>query len=229
MSMMDEMVVPVRPMSTIDANNFGESFLRKHFPEMLTVPQALDVARLVEDVLPSEGIRVYAERDLGSYGVTRFADADDSVEILLRVNLFDALFAVRDRNRFFAISTLVHEVAHGLRHMPQFLPAHKRAKQLGHRPDFGFTLHCRAQLKPYKDPEWQAHAIGGALVAPLSAINMLPSHSVSELAKVFGISVSNMQAQLKRLTSKGLVSERPLANPLGSRPRSSTRSGGPMR
>ena len=27
MSMMDEMVVPVRPMSTIDANNFGESFL----------------------------------------------------------------------------------------------------------------------------------------------------------------------------------------------------------
>lgn len=170
MSMMDEMVLPVRPMSLLDAINFGETFLARHFPSMLTRPQPLDVQRLVDEVLPGEEVHVYPHADLASHGVTRFADDDESVQILMRVNLYDALFDNGDRNRVFAVSTLVHETGHALRHMPQFLPAHRRAKELGRRPDFHGALHRRANLKAYEDPEWQAHAIGGVLVAPPSAI-----------------------------------------------------------
>jgi hypothetical protein len=209
MSMMDEMVPAVRPMSLSSAVAFGESFLRKHFPTMLTTPQPLDVERLTDKVLPSEGIRVYAEPHLASYGVTRFADNDDSIEILMRVNLYDALFDGDDRNRVFAVSTLVHETGHALQHMPQFRPAHLRAKKLGRQPNFHGALHRRAQLKAYEDPEWQAHAIGGVLVAPPSAIRRLPGHTIPELAQVFAVSVPNMQAHMKRLTSKGLVDMRP--------------------
>src|SRR5690606_27835526 len=133
------------------------------------------------------------------------ADDDDSVEILLQEHLYEALFEERDRNRVFAVSTLVHEVGHALRHMPQFLPAHRYAKQMGRRPDLNHALHRRANLKPYEDPEWQAFAIGSALAAPPAAIRMLPRHSLVDLAEVFGISVSNMQAHVKRLSNKGLI------------------------
>ena len=215
MSMMDEMVLPVRPMSLRDTILFGESFLSKHFPAMLTTPQALDVERLVDEVLPSEGARVYGDAHLVNYGVTRFADADDSVEILMRVNLYDALFDANDRNRVFAISTLVHETGHALRHMPQFRPAHLQAKELGRRQNFEHALHRRAHLKAYEDPEWQAHAIGGVLVAPPSAIRRLPQHSVPELAQVFGVSIPNMKAHMKRLVGQGLINTRPPIDPKG--------------
>lgn len=211
MPMMDEMVLPVRPMSLVETINLAEGFLQQHFPEMLVCPQPLNVVRLVDEVLPSEGIRVYPVADLPDYGVTQFAVADDSVEILLRENLYDALFNPNDSNRVFAISTLVHETGHGLKHMPQFLSAHRQAKATGCRPNVHHVLHRRANLKAYEDPEWQAHAIGGALVAPPSAIRMLPRHSVAELAGVFGVSVLNMKAHMKRLVSKGLVTMRPLA------------------
>lgn len=214
MSMMDEMVLPVLPMSLSHTVVFGECFLAKHFPEMLQRPQALDVERLVDEVLPREGTRVYPVRDMESHGVTKFNEDDDSVIIELREVLYEALFDPYDRSRVFALSTLVHEVAHALRHMPQFLEAHLLAKQRGRRPDLNFALHRRANLKAYEDPEWQAYRIGSVLVAPPTAIRMLPNHSVSELAEVFEISVSNMQAHMKRLAEKGFVNMKP---PVGTK------------
>lgn len=209
MSMMDEMVLPVRGMSLVDTIRVANTFHARHFPEMLVQPQPLNIERLVDEVLPSEGIHVYPTPHLADYGVTIFAD-DNSVEILMQVKLYDALFNSADSNRVFAYSTLLHETGHGLQHMPQFLDAHLLAKETGRRPDFHHALHRRSNLQAYEDPEWQAHAIGGALAAPPSAINRLPGHSVTELARVFAVSVPNMQAHMKRLVSKGVVATRPL-------------------
>lgn len=57
----------------------------------------------------------------------------------------------------------------------------------------------RDSLKPYEDPEWQAWALAGCVVAPRKMIEAAPASSVTELADLFGVSEGMMKSHLKRL------------------------------
>ena len=57
----------------------------------------------------------------------------------------------------------------------------------------------RKTLHAYEDVEWQAWAIGSAIVAPVSAIRRLPRADLSEMARVFNVTNSMLANHLRRL------------------------------
>jgi hypothetical protein len=55
------------------------------------------------------------------------------------------------------------------------------------------------KLKPYEDPEWQANAFGGELLAPSYLISGM---SVDEVSRKCGVSTCAAQVQLKAACQK---------------------------
>ena len=92
------------------------------------------------------------------------------------------------------IESYAHELAHAILHVPRI----RRIRAL-RLERILLSRMRRAELKPYLDPEWQAFALGGCILAPREAISLLPGTALAELARVFGTSESLMWMHLKRL------------------------------
>jgi hypothetical protein len=57
----------------------------------------------------------------------------------------------------------------------------------------------RDAIKAFLDPEWQAWALAGAIVAPRRTITLVGNLDPCVLAEVYGMSVDFMRSHLKRL------------------------------
>lgn len=99
--------------------------------------------------------------------------------IKIREDIYEGAVAGNGRDRF----TIAHEIGHYFLHKKE-------------RVSFARSLGAAEKLPAFKDPEWQASAFAGELLAPPHIIRDL---SVFEVMKYCGISQDAAQKQLKSI------------------------------
>lgn len=97
--------------------------------------------------------------------------------IMIREDVYEGAVKGNARDRF----TLAHEVGHYFLHRKE-------------RVSFARNLGTAEKLQPFRDPEWQANAFAGELLAPPHIIKNM---SVFEVMRYCGISAQAAQVQLK--------------------------------
>lgn len=165
----------------------------------LSDPQPINIALLFEIELPRlfssletslenlpSGIEGYTE-------VLENGDAQSAVSLSLYE---EAQWDLNTRRRL--RSTLGHECGHIICHVPQW-----RKATLTVRSDQkkGIALVNRKDILVFQDPEWQAHALSGALLMPASAVvrALGKRWSQSDLADAFDVHPAFVRARLKAL------------------------------
>lgn len=114
--------------------------------------------------------------DMGScYGITY----PEEHLIALREDVYERASVGVPRDRF----TIAHEIAHYLLHNPKTVSF---ARSNGHE-----------RVPPYLDPEWQANAFAGELLAPPHIIKDMSS--VTEIEERCGVSRKVAEIQLRKL------------------------------
>lgn len=173
----------------------AEAALEEYAPEVFEGPQPLDVADLVDYVLPTYGIHVVpatsAELD-GAEGLTS-PEGTKSVDILVSAEQFEALEDRGPRgNR--ARATVCHELGHAILHVPII----RRRLNSPLAPLLLKRVSPRS-VPAYEDAEWQAWAFAGAILMPRRALAQLDSLSPEYVASLFNVSENLAINHLRRL------------------------------
>jgi hypothetical protein len=195
----DEEVPPVPPLSMSAIEDVGEQLLEELVPAALREPTSIDLADWAEHKLGQYGIFVYPASSLelrDRLGATDPSDhhGDGSIQILIEEEHYDSLLG-GGRVAHRARGTVLHELGHCVLHVPV---VRERMKS----PHSAALLSRRVRrdsIPPFKDPEWQAWALGGCIVAPRRTILMTSTVDPLELGEIFGISTAFMKAHLTRL------------------------------
>lgn len=185
----------VPPLSTAVIEELAESFLAEVAPEVLQTPTSLNVVGLVEDILPQYLIHVVpaSSVELGPRHAVCDPGGTDEINILIEEGLWEALFDGGYKANF-ARSTVTHEVAHAILHVPHI----RRVRDL---PGQKHLLNrvSRGELKPFNDSEWQAHALGACMLVPRRTLQTLKGTSLSALASRYEVSTSLLGSHMRRL------------------------------
>lgn len=158
--------VAVEPMSRKSIRE-----LVKQFRVIFQVENVLyfPIVQFIEWVLPEIGLNYeyVSVQEMGdAYGVTHTRKGI----MKIREDVYERAIQGNPRDRF----TLCHELGHFLMHSPD-------------RVDF-----ARGDVPSYMDPEWQANAFAGELMAPYSLVKDM---SVVEIADKCGMSLMAAQVQ----------------------------------
>jgi Zn-dependent peptidase ImmA (M78 family) len=91
--------------------------------------------------------------------------------------------------------TIVHEAGHGILHRAQI------RRQLS---DGRLTMHRRACVAPYLDPEWQANTFASAVLTPAAMARQVAEERpawqrVMTFQRVFDVSAQAAEVRLKTL------------------------------
>jgi Zn-dependent peptidase ImmA (M78 family) len=187
-----ETVIAMPPLSLKYLEALGETVVSTFQPEALFTPQPIKVREWIDDLLPRFGIHVMpaSYEELGERVAVTYAAADAESEILVSPWIYDNL--ADEERPHFARSTVIHELAHAILHVPL----------LRSRPDGSGELTTRLdrrRLAEASDPEWQAWALAGAILMPRRTIAMLPERSPHSVADVFFVSQKFAEVRLERL------------------------------
>ena len=168
-------------------------------PEMLKRPGAVDVECLFELQLPQiipnleTGFRRLRP---GVEGLTNVAHGGRATSF---VSMDHAEAAVGNRTaerrlRF----TTAHETSHAFLHVPQF---RKMAKTYESQQGGRIVTVKRSDLPAFKDPEWQANYLAGAILMPKSSISALMKDGATfeEMLDVFEVNRSALETRLNKI------------------------------
>jgi hypothetical protein len=191
----DHIVTQVAPLSMAQIEAIALETLEQNAPGVVGNAEPLDVASLVDYVLPKRGIHFAPVQDhhLGDNWAFAQCEGDegDPVEILVRKSEWEKLFA-GGRKAHHARGTFMHELGHAILHVPQI----RQRRALGH----GMPRQMRvSEIKWYRNAEWQAYAFGGCMLASRKSIEAAELRTVSALALTFNTSEDLMRLHLKRL------------------------------
>jgi hypothetical protein len=197
--LLHEQVIPMPPVSLGVLERVAQHVIAELFPGETIGPGDFDVLRLVDEVLPNKhGIDVYpvsqVELGWGCEGATDWESNPITIRIL--EEQWHAL-AEGGRRANRARSTVVHELAHVILHV-QFL---RDAQKVQTREALLNRRTPRGSLKPFVDPEWQAHALCGAILAPRRHIEdlMAKGYGVDAMADALKVSTAFLASRLRRL------------------------------
>jgi hypothetical protein len=187
--------MPAISMALIE--DIGEQTLEIIQPEALREPTRIDFAEWAEHRLGDFKIFVSpasVQEMRGRLGVTDPTDRGDGViEILMEASHYDDLLR-GGRRAHQARGTVVHEVGHTILHVPVM----RRRIIAGNTALLNRKVR-RDAIKPYRDPEWQAWALGGVIAAPRRTILQAGTLDPDDLAEIFGMSSRFMELHLERL------------------------------
>ncbi len=158
--------VSVEPMSRKSIREFAKG-LRNLFGLEKTL--YFPIVQFIEWILPEMGLdyEYVSAAEMGdAYGVTYTRKGI----MQIREDVYERAINGNPRDRF----TLCHELGHFLMHSPE-------------RVSF-----ARGDVPTYMDPEWQANAFAGELMAPYDLVKGMSS---SEIASKCGMSVMAAQVQ----------------------------------
>lgn len=158
--------VSVEPMSRKEIRKFA-----KKFREIFGLEKELyfPIVQFIEWVLPELGLdyEYVSVQEMGNaYGVTHTRKGI----MKIREDVYEGAICGNPRDRF----TLCHELGHFLMHSPD-------------RVTF-----ARGDVPAYMDPEWQANAFAGELMAPY---NLVRDIDASEISRKCGMSFMAAQVQ----------------------------------
>lgn len=192
-----EPVVRMPPMAMATLEELSAGFLEEVAPETLQRPMPIDLVRLVDERLPRHGIHVSPASSLELEDREGATDpsGEGEIEILILDDLYDRMM-VHDRRAFRPRSTILHEVAHAVLHVPVI----RRRRRMPNRTHLLNRIR-RCDLAPYEDPEWQAFALAGCLAVPRTTLTPLirQGYTVEQLSRTFGVSAKFIRSHLRRL------------------------------
>jgi hypothetical protein len=184
-------VPPVTPRSRRDIESRTDRLLQTYYPEHWSTPRPVPVLHLFEFILPKRYRIQTSVQERLPYGVEGVAyprNANGYPEIVLLERVYERADDGFGRDRF----TAAHECGHGLMHLTQI------NTQLvdGRVP----AMFRRQDIRPYLDPEWQAHVFAGAFLMPTAAVQAFVKSSGADPVLMAGtFQVSTIAAE-KRLT-----------------------------
>lgn len=135
----------------------------------------VDIVRVYEYILQNIGV-TFEVVDCASMGEKHGETLIGKNVIRIREDVYDRACKGFGRDRL----TMAHELGHLLLHNMKNLSLARNAKQ---------------KIPAYCDPEWQANAFAGELLAPYE---FLKGKSVEKIAENYGISISAAQVQRGR-------------------------------
>jgi Zn-dependent peptidase ImmA (M78 family) len=187
-----ETVIAMPPISLGYLETLGEAVVATFQPDALCGPQPIKVREWIDDLLPRFGIHVMpaSYEELGERVAVTYAAANAQSEILVSPWIYDNL--ADEERPHFARSTVIHELAHAILHVPLLRNRSEGSREITKRLD-------RRQLAEASDPEWQAWAMAGAILMPRRTIAMLPDRSPRSVADAFFVSQKFAEVRLERL------------------------------
>jgi len=187
-----ETVIAMPPLSLDYLEALGETVVGTFQPEALSRPQPIKVREWIDDLLPRFGIHVMpaSYEELGEHVAVTYAAADAESEILVSPWIYDNL--AEEERPHFARSTVIHELAHAILHVPLLRNHSDGRREIARRLE-------RRGLAEASDPEWQAWALAGAILMPRRTIAMLPDRSPRSVADAFFVSQKFAEVRLERL------------------------------
>lgn len=154
----NEYVFAVSPRGKLAIEADATEVLRLHNPRLLREPGRFDVLKFFEQVLPNfHGLDTGVEQL--SDGVEGQACPDGRV--LVSESTYSNACDGYGRARF----TIAHECYHGIRHREQI------RRVLLHRGEAVF--YRRADIPPFRDPEWQADRFAAGVLMPAAMVAKL--------------------------------------------------------
>jgi len=193
---LEEEVPPVNPLSIAVIEEVGRCFLEQLAPEMLQLPQPLDVLDLVDTRLPRFGIHVCpaTRAEIGDRAGATDPKGDSEVTILVSESVWDKLEEPAPISHY-AKTTVCHEIGHAILHVP-----------ILRRRLFRTNVLARVQrgsIPAYEDPEWQAWTFAGTILMPRVALRMLqkehPLLTPELVASIFGVSTDMARSHLRKM------------------------------
>lgn len=192
--LLSEDVIAVPPLSLRDIERRSAEV--RALLVSLTRPEgpALPWDALVDRHLPRAGLLFYpaSGAELRDCEAATDPSGETSIHILMRAELYEALTDPGPGgNR--ARATVAHELGHAVLHVPYI----RQQRQQGHEK--ALVRVTRAQLAPYRDPEWQAWAFAGCLLMPRGSLESMQGRSLVDVARVHGVSTQFAAAHCARL------------------------------
>jgi Zn-dependent peptidase ImmA (M78 family) len=191
-----ETVIMMPPLSLEYLETLGEAVVGTFQPEALSGPQPIKVREWIDDLLPRFGIHVMpaSYEELGERVAVTYGAANAQSEILVSPWIYDNL--ADEERPHFARSTVIHELAHAILHVPLLRDRSAGSREMAKRLE-------RRQLAEASDPEWQAWAMAGAILMPRRTIAMLADRSPRSVAEAFFVSQKFAEVRLERLAVLG--------------------------
>lgn len=204
MTSLFEQVVPVPPQSKNSIEKYARDFLLEAAPEHLQRPGRLDLAHLIDNVLPFKENEIHVipvdpddptdKLYLNNVEAMTEIPLDGSAtNILMREDQYDALYGGDDSLLNRARSTCAHELSHALLHVPFYQTLNMSHQQLC------LARKPRGQIQAFRDPEWQAWMLAGSLLAPRETIVQIRDMDLFSMSQVYGMSPIFLYKHLKRL------------------------------
>lgn len=193
---LSEEVPPVRPLSVAAIEELGSCFLEQLAPEVLAKPQALNVCKLIDTVLPHFGIHVApaSREELGNRAGATDPKGDDEINILVSESVWNNL----DESApicYFARTTVCHEIGHAVLHVPVL---RRRLLQTD-----SLARTQRGKLRAYEDPEWQAWAFAGSILIPSPTLKKLSDKNdgltLESVSETYDVSQQMARSHINRL------------------------------
>ncbi len=132
---------------------------------------------ILPKIIPGFSLVIETEAEMGNcHGLTY----PDQKIIKLREDVYNRAVDGSGRDRL----TAAHELFHLLQHGNENISFARMADE--------------AEIPAYRNPEWQATAFGGELLAP---VEMIKGMSDVDVAKMFGVSLAAARTQLKNSES----------------------------
>jgi Zn-dependent peptidase ImmA (M78 family) len=170
----------------------AEHLLHEFQPKVLTGDEPFLVERFVDLYLEElTGVKPdYRPLPPGIYGLT------DQNEMVIDLGLMED-----PHSRQFLHSTMGHEVAHAIYHVPILRKFGREQVFEQKTKDGEVRLYRRDDLKPYEDPEWQAWRFAAAVLMPRKVITemCLRGYDTFDLARHFQVNRIFVQRRLKQL------------------------------
>jgi hypothetical protein len=189
-------IPPVAPRSRAAIEGIAGRFLALAAPQCLQIPRPTPTVKIFDQLLPRFGFVAHVG-DLapGLEGITDCVER----EVILAPHVYQGMERGNGRCRFAA----AHEFGHVLMHAPEL------AARVGLKFVNGDSVRLarRSDIKPYRNPEWQADVFAAELLMPgrmvRLAVEHLPMHE--RLATVVKIFATSEQAARYRLQRLGLL------------------------
>jgi len=197
---LDEKVPPVNPLSMAAIEELGRCFLEYLSSDVLSHPQPLNVRDLIDQRLPEFGIHMSpaSREELGDRAGATDPNGDGEIDILVSEDVWDAIEEPVPKCHF-ARTTVCHEVAHAVLHVPVL-----RRRLL--MTDALARIERRS-LRAYEDPEWQAWAFAGAILMPSATLRVLQEGgrrlAPDLVSEIYHVSVPMAKSHLRRLKWPG--------------------------
>jgi hypothetical protein len=185
---MSQLVPVVAPMSRAEIERDATLMTLRFRPDLLKKPGRFPVLKLFDALSDLYGL---------DPGVEELSDAVEGMtfpdgRVLLSEETYRGAHDGLGRPRF----TVPHECYHGIRHREQIRRALTDTGEL--------VVYRRKNIKPFRDPEWQANAFAGVLLMPAPMVRLLAERErrmflISMMANEFGVSLQAAEVRLKVL------------------------------